>query len=291
MTGRILKGVGGFYYVRTAGGKIYECRARGKFRLEDVKPMPGDMVEFTPQQQGQGGSVDHILPRKNSLVRPMVANIDLLLVVIAATKPKADLLLVDKLLLYARYCGIPAALAANKADAGPQAATAILKEYAGSGAARFAVSAKTGEGLGELEALLQGKCTCLAGQSAVGKSSLLNALEPGIVLETGGLSRKTDRGRHTTRHAELIPLERLQATVVDTPGFSILEAMDVEPEALSEYYPEFSGGCRFAGCLHRAEPDCAVKAALDAGAIPQGRYARYITILEEIMERKEHRYD
>lgn len=290
--GRILKGIGGFYYIYGEDGAVYECRAKGKFRREGVKPMPGDFAEFTPPVQGAGGSVDEIFPRKNQLPRPMIANLDRLLIVVAAGEPEADLQLVDKLLLYARAHGIPAAIAVNKADQRPDPSP-ILQEYAGSGAQLLEVSAREGRGLDAVKELLSGAFTCLAGQSAVGKSTLLNAIAPGLSLQTGELSRKTARGRHTTRHSELLLLPELDAIVADTPGFSILECMEMEPEELKDYYPEFlpfAGECRFDGCLHDREPQCRVKQAVAEGEVSAARYARYQKLLQELTERRENRY-
>lgn len=289
--GRILKGIGGFYYVEGPDGEVYECRAKGKFRLDGITPMPGDRALFTPARDAGSGSIDEILPRTNSLVRPMVANIDLLLILISSKKPLADLLLVDKLLIYAAAAGIPAALGANKVDMGDP--RQLLCQYEKSGARLLAFSAKEREGLEAVGDLLKGKCVCLAGQSAVGKSSLVNALSPGLELETGGLSKKTARGRHTTRHSELLQLKELRAVVVDTPGFSVLECLALEPEELKNYYPEFGGiSCRFGGrCLHDHEPECGVKRAVEAGEVSRERYERYLLILQELTERRNRKYD
>ena len=292
MRGLITKGIGGFYYIYGEDGAVHECRAKGKFRREGVKPMPGDFVEFTPPAVGAGGSVDEILPRKNQLPRPMIANLDRLLIVVAAGEPEADLQLVDKLLLYARAHAISAAIAVNKADQRP-GPSPILREYAGSGAQLLEVSAREGRGLDAVKELLSGAFTCLAGQSAVGKSTLLNAIAPGLSLQTGELSRKTARGRHTTRHSELLLLPELEAIVADTPGFSILVCMEREPEDLKDYYPEFlpfAGECRFDGCLHDKEPQCRVKQAVAEGKIPPARYARYQKLLQELTERRDNRY-
>ena len=273
-------------------GVTYECKAKGRFRKEGVKPMPGDFVMFTPPEQTVGGSIDEILPRLNQLPRPMIANIDLLLIVISAGDPKADLQLVDKLLLYAGYNHIRAAVALNKIDSVCEK-SGIPQEYQGSGIQFLEVSARSGEGLDELKQLLKGKFTCFAGQSAVGKSTLLNAISPALKLETGEMSRKTARGRHTTRHSELLLLPELEAVVADTPGFSILECMEIEPEELRMYYPEFillQGQCRFDGCLHVREPQCCVKQAVEEGKISDGRYERYLKLLQELIERRENRY-
>ncbi len=277
--------------MRAEDGQLYECRAKGRFRKEGVKPMPGDKVRILVQA-GQVGTIAEIYPRRNELTRPMVANIDLLLIVVSADKPKPDLLLVDKLLLYGAYHQIPAAIGVNKCDTGGETKETVFREYAGSGARLLAFSAQDGTGIDEVKELLRGKCACFAGQSAVGKSSLLNALSPGLDLEIGSLSAKIDRGKHTTRHSELIRLEEIGAVAVDTPGFSILECMQIEPEALKDYYPEFENTeCRFEGCLHWKEPDCGVKQKAEQGGIPAGRLERYNSILEELIERRRHQYD
>ena len=250
-------------------------------------------MRFTPAGKAGGGSVDEILPRKNVLVRPAVANVDQLFIVVSATKPLVDDSLVDKLLLYARYSQLPAVLGINKLDQDKKGrAQQIAARYEKCGALILAFSAETGEGLGKVRERLRGKCTCLAGQSAVGKSSLLNAIFPRLGLETGALSRKTARGRHTTRHSELLYLEELDAIVADTPGFSILEVMDLEPEELRDYYPEFYGvQCRFDSCLHYKEPECEVQKSVREGRIAPGRYDGYLKLLEELFERRENRYD
>lgn len=286
----ILKGIGGFYYVKF-GGEVYECRARGKFRADGIKPVPGDEVEFSMPTETSMGYVEEILPRRNLLTRPAVANVDALMIVVSAKKPAPDWLLVDKLLLYAAHCNIKPALVINKIDQN-QKAHEQIGEYANSGAEIFLTSAETGEGLEAVESFLKGKCTAFAGQSAVGKSSLLNRIAPELDLKTGGLSKKTARGRHTTRHSELFYVPRLDATVVDTPGFSILESMDVSPDQLSAMYPELDGvQCRFASCVHKKEPDCGVKEKVENGEIPRGRYERYLQILDELLLREEKKYD
>jgi len=285
-----LKGIGGFYYIEGENREIYECRAPGRFRREGVKPLPGDWVRFQPPAGEQGGAIREIYPRNNQLTRPAVANIDLLLIVVSASRPQADLLLVDKLLAYGVYSRIPMCIGINKTDEGEEAP--ILEEYQKCGAALLAFSARTGAGLEEVAALLRDKCVCLAGQSAVGKSSLLNALCPQLELQTGGLSKKIDRGRHTTRQSELIRLPELKAVVVDTPGFSVLECAELEPEALGGCYPEFVGAsCRFDGCLHWREPGCGVKERVERGEIASRRYERYITLLKELIERRKRQYD
>lgn len=236
--------------------------------------------------------MDEILPRKNALVRPAVANVDQLFIVVSAAKPAADYGLVDKMLIYALHSDLPAVIGINKLDQDKKGrAGQISERYAKCGAGIVSFSAQTGEGLEAVREMLRGKCTCLAGQSAVGKSSLLNALFPELKLETGGLSKKTERGRHTTRHSELLYIKEIDAIVTDTPGFSILEVMELEPEELRDYFPEFYGiQCRFDSCLHYKEPGCEVIDCARAGKLPPGRYEGYLKLLEELFERRDKRY-
>ena len=254
--------------------------------------MPGDIVLFRPPSEGIGGSVEEILQRKNQLPRPMISNIDLLMIVVSAGKAEADLQLVDKLLLYAAQNGVLAAIIFSKVDTvGGQ--SPLAAQYRGCGAEIVEFSALTKQGMQQVKTLLSGKFTCLAGQSAVGKSTLLNALSPSLCLLTGELSEKTKRGKHTTRHSELLLLPDLDAIVADTPGFSMLKCIDIQPEELRSYYPEFAGfekKCRFDGCTHHKEPQCGVKEAVEAGLISRQRYMRYLKLLQELMERRQNRY-
>lgn len=290
MQGRIIKGIGGFYNVLLEGGTIVTCKARGRFRNEGVTPMVGDQVEVSFHETGFA-AMDDILPRKNALLRPPVANIDLLVIVLSASIPKPDFLLADKLLIQAKTLQIEPLLVLNKMDsAKPEITDEFLRDYAAFH--NLLASSATGEGIDALKQSLTNRVSCFAGQSAVGKSSLLNALFPELALETGGLAKKTDRGKHTTRQAELWPY--LGGAVLDTPGFSLFEMSELEQSALDASYPEFAGvtsECRFAGCRHVAEPDCAVKALLQTGNLSQGRYARYIEIQAEIEDKRKHRYD
>jgi len=290
MQGRIIKGIGGFYNVLLEDGTIVTCKARGRFRNEGVTPMVGDQVEVSFHETGFA-AMDDILPRKNALLRPPVANIDLLVIVLSASIPKPDFLLADKLLIQAKTLQIEPLLVLNKMDsAKPEITDEFLRDYAAFH--RVLASAASGEGIDALKQALTNRVSCFAGQSAVGKSSLLNALFPELALETGGLAKKTDRGKHTTRQAELWPY--LGGAVLDTPGFSLFEMSELEQSALDASYPEFAGvtsECRFAGCRHVAEPDCAVKALLQTGKLSQGRYARYIEIQAEIEDKRKHRYD
>lgn len=291
MEGSILRGIGSFYTVLCdEDGREYTLRAQKKLRHQKLTPMVGDRVRFTPGQGEEDGWLEEILPRRSMLVRPSVANVDMLMLVVASV-PAPDLLLCDKLILRATQGSMTPAICVNKIDLGDGLARQIEAEYAGTQLRVFSVSAHTGEGVGALREAMRGRVTCLAGQSAVGKSSLLNALF-GLSLETGGLSRKTERGRHTTRRAEMMALDGM--FVLDTPGFSLLELEDaIEPEAFAQLYPEYNalaGACRFQPCLHDREPGCAVHAAVDRGELSAARWARYRELLGEVREKWKGRY-
>lgn len=290
MQGRIIRGIGGFYDVLLDNAETVRCKARGRFRNEGVTPMVGDLVELSFPETGFA-SMDEILPRTNALLRPPVANIDLLVIVLSASVPKPDLLLADKLLIQAQTLKIEPLLVLNKIDAAKQEITdEFLRDYATF--RTLLASSLTGDNLEALKTALTGRVSCFAGQSAVGKSSLLNALFPELSLETGELAKRTDRGKHTTRQAELWPF--LGGAVLDTPGFSLFEMSELSQDALNLCYPEFSGvftECRFTGCRHNAEPDCAVKALLSQGKLSKGRYERYLEIQKEIEEKRKHKYD
>lgn len=291
MEGSILRGIGSFYTVLCdADGQEYTLRAQKKLRHQKLTPMVGDRVRFSPGQDGEDGWLEEILPRRSVMQRPSVANADMLMLVVASV-PQPDLLLVDKLILRANAGNMQPAICVNKIDLGDDLARRMEHEYAGTQLRVFAVSARTGEGVAALREAMRGRVTCLAGQSAVGKSSLLNRLF-GLELETGGLSRKTERGRHTTRRAEMMALDGM--FVLDTPGFSLLELEEtVEPEAFAQMYPEYNalaGECRFQPCLHDREPGCAVHAAVDRGLLSPERWARYRELLGEVREKWKGRY-
>ena len=286
-----MRGIGSFYTVLCdEDGQEYTLRAQKKLRHQHMTPMVGDAVRFTPGQGEENGWLEEILPRRSVMERPSVANVDMLMLVLASV-PQPDLLLCDKLILRATQGSMTPAICVNKIDLGDGLAQQIEAEYAGTQLRVFSVSAHTGEGVGALREAMRGRVTCLAGQSAVGKSSLLNALF-GLSLETGGLSRKTERGRHTTRRAEMMALDGM--FVLDTPGFSLLELEDaIEPEAFAQLYPEYNalaGACRFQPCLHDREPGCAVHAAVDRGELSAARWARYRELLGEVREKWKGRY-
>ncbi len=289
MRGRIVRGVGGLYTVRGEDGQAYVLRARGRFRREGVTPLVGDLALFSPGQGEEHGWLDEILPRKTESVRPPAANLSLMLLVIAP-EPAPDLLLIDRLLVFAQQSGYGAVVCVNKCDLDPGLADTLQKAYAPSGFSVLGVSALTGEGLSALGEKMRGELCCLAGQSAVGKSTLLNAL-CGLTLRTGELSEKIRRGKHTTRHAELLEANGL--CVLDTPGFSLLSLSAMEPEQLPRYYPEYEAhapNCRFQPCLHDREPDCAVRAAVDRGELDEKRHERYRLLLSEVREAFRNRF-
>ncbi|MBQ7052011.1 MAG: ribosome small subunit-dependent GTPase A [Clostridia bacterium] len=285
-----MRGIGSFYTVLCdEDGQEYTLRAQKKLRHQKMTPMVGDRVRFSPGQGEENGWLEEILPRKSVIERPSVANADMLMLVVASV-PQPDMMLIDKLILCAAKGGMTPALCVNKIDLGGDLAEEIRAEYAGTQLRVFAASALTGEGVETLREAMRGKVTCLAGQSAVGKSSLLNALF-GLELETGGLSRKTDRGRHTTRRSEMMAVDGM--LVLDTPGFSLLELESMEPQDFAELYPEYNalaGACRFQPCLHDREPGCAVHAAVDAGGLSAVRWMRYRELLAEVRENWKGRY-
>lgn len=292
MQGTILKGIGSFYTVLCDDGTAYTCKARGKFRVDKVTPLPGDRVEFEVSSE-QEGYMLAILPRKNSFTRPAVANVDQLVIVMAASAPKPDLLLTDRLLLDCERRGVMPLLVLNKCDERDEALIKdIIAQYAPAGYRLIVASAHEGDGLYALKEALMNKVSCFTGQSAVGKTSLLNALIPELDLPVGDLSKKIERGKHTTRHAELVPA--YGGAVADTPGFSLLEMSELKPEELSLFYPEMKkhlGECYFSACMHITEPDCAVKSLLDTNELSHRRYERYCELIKELIEMRKHRYD
>lgn len=288
--GQIIEGRGGLYTVRDAAGETSVLRAKKKFRRLQMTPLVGDRVLFTPGSGEEHGWLEEILPRTSCILRPPVANITLLAAVIAPS-PAPDWLLLDKMLLGANMQDVHCILIVNKCDLDSETAQTACRDYALSGVETIAVSARQGDGLDRLRQMMRGHTVCFAGQSGVGKSTLLNALLH-LDLATGDISR-IERGRHTTRHASLIDCGDVQ--VMDTPGFSLLEFGEVmDPLTLRDYYPEFekySADCRFRPCSHDSEPGCAVRRAAEAGLISGSRLERYRQLLHTAAEQWRNRYD
>ena len=290
MQGKIIKGIGGFYYIHAEHQGIYECKAKGVFRNRKIKPLVGDNVEIDVIDEAEKkGNIRDILPRKNELIRPAVANIDQALVFFAAAQPEPNLGLLDRFLLQMEYRNIPTVIGFNKCDLTETDRIRELEEaYGRSGYPLIFVSVREEQGLENLKAMLAGKTTALAGPSGAGKSSLMNWLLPEAEMETGAVSEKIKRGRHTTRHSELFHLGE-GTYLFDTPGFSSLYLADFTDETLKLYFREFSDfedECRFMGCNHINEPDCGIKKALEDGKISRVRYEHYVQMYQEL---KEHR--
>ena len=290
--GKIIKGIAGFYYVHVAGKGIYECKAKGVFRKNNEKPLVGDNVEINIlDEENKLGNVEIILPRQNDLIRPAVANVDQALVIFAADKPKPNYNLLDRFLLMMEQKEIPTIICFNKMDLITHTEMDEMRQiYEGTGHHVFFMSAKKGIGVEEVKACLYGKTSTVAGPSGVGKSSFINLLQSDVQMETGSISEKIERGKHTTRHSELIALEN-DSYILDTPGFSSLSVFDLEKEDLKWYYPEFKkiqGQCRFLGCNHVNEPDCVIKQAVEAGDISTVRYENYKLLFEECSNRKKY---
>lgn len=286
MQGKIVKGISGFYYIYVAGTGIYECKAKGAFRKQKIKPLVGDNVEIVViDEQEKKGNVEKILERKNELIRPAVANIDMALVIFAAAKPDPNFNLLDRFLCMMEYQNIPVTICFNKKDLVNQDEIEHLKSiYQPAGYNVLFTSTKSGEGIDDIKNLLKGKTATVAGPSGVGKSSIINMLQDGVVMETGVISTKIERGKHTTRHSEIIPVMK-DSFIMDTPGFSSMDVPGFEKEELWTCYPEFreyEPYCRFQGCSHINEPDCGVKSALDEGKISQVRYENYKLLYEEL---------
>jgi ribosome biogenesis GTPase len=292
MRGRILKGIAGFYYVETRDLKVYECKAKGIFRRAGIKPIVGDNVEIEIiDEENRQGNLTDILPRKNCLYRPPVANVDQAVILFAIVKPDPNYNLLDRFLIMMRQQNLPVIICFNKQDIATEEEQKELHDaYEKCGYKVLFVSVKEERGLDELKELLKGKTSTLAGPSGVGKSSLLNKLVPDADMQIGELSRKIDRGKNTTRHSELFFVKELSEDgqdtfIIDTPGFTSLELRDVSADELMGYYPEFEEFepfCRFGGCSHIAEPDCGVKSALEEGKLSGVRYDNYRIIYKDL---------
>lgn len=288
-TGIIMKALSGFYYVDPGDGSLIACRARGKFRHKNITPLVGDRVEITRLDEGTG-MVDEILPRKNEFVRPAVANIDQLVMIVAKATPVTDPFLIDRMTSLAEGKNCESIICINKCDL--ERADELYEIYSACGFTTVRVSAETGEGIELLRAHIAGKVSAFTGNSGVGKSSILNALEPDFSLSVGQVSEKLGRGRHTTRHVELFRLKN-GAVVADTPGFSSFDTDQTEirkKDMLAHTFREFRPyleQCRFVGCSHVKEKGCAVRDAVKQGAIPASRHASYVRLYDQAKVYKE----
>ncbi len=295
MTGKIIKGIAGFYYVHDGHETVYECRAKGIFRSRGIKPVVGDNVEFVVLDEEKAeGSIEEILPRKNVLVRPASANVDQALVVFAITQPEPNLNLLDRFLIMMEAQEVPVTICFNKTDLGEEdRQEEYRKTYEQAGYPVLFVSSREEAGVECIREVLRGKTTILAGPSGVGKSSLTNQILPKAVMETGSISEKIKRGKHTTRHAELFCVEE-NTYLCDTPGFSSMYLEDIESGALKYYFPEFepfADACKFqADCVHIGEPVCGVKDALESGKLSESRYENYRILYQELREKERRRY-
>lgn len=305
--GKIIKGIAGFYYVRVMGTGIYECKAKGVFRNQNRKPLVGDDVCVDVISEAEmTGNITDILPRKNALIRPAVANVDQAAVVFALASPKPNFNLLDRFLVVMEQQHLPAVICMNKSDLVSEADIAEVRGiYGAAGYPLFFFSAATGDGIDAVREQLLGRTSTVAGPSGSGKSTLINRLAPHACMETGEISRKTERGRHTTRHSELIALDE-DTFIFDTPGFSSLsvdccnsqaqqsgrqDLLSVEPDTLDQFFPELllcKGDCRFRGCSHLTEPGCAVRAAVEDGMISRSRYENYGQIYCELRSKKKY---
>ena len=290
LQGTIIKGYSGFYYV-ACEGTVYECSLRGKNRKKSVKFLPGDKVTFTADGDSlKGGAIEEALPRKNELLRPPVANLDQLVILAAVYDPLPDLRLIDRLTVFAKWNQITPVIIFNKCDlVSEDEQQKLVDVYKASGFPVYMCSTVTGQGIADIKAVLHGKMSVLAGNSGVGKTSLMNAISDKWELATGEISDKSKRGKHTTRHVELFQMDK-DTLIADTPGFSsLILPEDIKREELSRLFPEFLsrlGDCRFATCMHKNEPDCAVKEALENGEIAQSRYDNYLAFLEEVIQQE-----
>ena len=292
MKGKIVKGIAGFYYVHVVESGVYECKAKGVFRKEKIKPLVGDDVEIEVlNEDSNEGNIVRILPRKNELIRPAVANIDQALVVFAVAKPDPHFNLLDRFLVMMETKELPVVLCFNKSDIADDALIEKLRQvYEPTGYPLIFTSAREDDNIEEVRKVLKGKTTAIAGPSGVGKSSIINLLQPEANMETGAISRKIERGKHTTRHSELFPIDE-ESYIMDTPGFSSLYVYDFEKEELKYYFPEFAeyeGMCRFNGCDHVHEPGCAVKEAVEEKKIHEIRYQDYIEMYEELKNKRRY---
>ena len=287
-----MKGIAGFYYVHDGISGVYECKAKGIFRNKKIKPLVGDDVEFTIlDEEEKTGNIVDILDRENELIRPAVANIDQAMVVFAATAPEPNLNLLDRFLVTMESQDVPVVICFNKKDlVTEEEANRLTSIYEAAGYEVHLTNAKSGEGIEQIRSLLRGKTTVLAGPSGVGKSTITNEIQPEAEMETGTISEKIKRGKHTTRHSELFFVET-DTFVMDTPGFSSMFVDNMKPEELQQFFPEFEEfipDCRFLGCVHVGERECGVKDAVKEGTLSKDRYENYRLIYEELKNKRRY---
>ncbi len=292
MNGKIIKGIAGFYYVDVVESGIYECKAKGIFRKNGQKPLVGDLVRIEViDETEKTANIVELYSRKNELIRPAVANIDQAIVIFALKDPEPNRALLDRFLVMMEHVDIPVTICFNKCDLGTEKDLTYWKEvYASTGYPVLFCRALEQDGMEQIRTLLEGKTTVMAGPSGVGKSTITNLMQTEITMETGEISRKLQRGKHTTRHSQLIPVSE-GTYLVDTPGFTSLYTADMEKEQLRYCFPEFApyeGQCRFQGCVHMNEPDCAVKQALSERKISRERYEDYQMFYEELKEKRRY---
>ncbi|MDD2972827.1 MAG: ribosome small subunit-dependent GTPase A [Lachnospiraceae bacterium] len=292
MQGKIVKGIAGFYYVYVPEKGTYECKAKGIFRRDHKKPLVGDDVEVQLlDEQEKLGNIEKILPRSNTLIRPAVANVDQAMVIFSVVKPTPSFNLLDRFLITMEQQKIPCIICFNKKDIATEAEKEELtKAYDSCYNQILFVSAKKREGIDEIRKCLHGKTTTVAGPSGVGKSTIVNCLQETVNMETGAISDKIERGKHTTRHSQLITIDA-NTFILDTPGFSSLSIDQMEKEELASYYPEFTPyekNCKFQGCAHIHEPVCGIKEALEQGLISRTRYDNYCLLYEELKNKKKY---
>ena len=291
MKGLIIKGIGGFYYVMTQEGEVVEAKGRGIFKKDKITLLVGDEVEIQmTDRDGAKGVINSIFPRKNQFARPPISNVDMFIVVFAAKNPRPNYSVIDKFLINSQLNGIEPVICINKKDLVSERDIDEIRDIYGKIYRTVAVSARTGEGTDDLRAMIKGRRAALAGPSGAGKSSIINLLHPKAEMETGEVSRKTMRGRHTTRHVEIFSLAG-GGMLFDTPGFTSFDLPDIDEDQLKYYYPEFAEFndlCRYDDCRHLKEPDCAVLAAVAGGRINNRRYEAYVSNYEELKRRKRY---
>lgn len=291
MQGKIIRGIGGFYYIN-AGNSIYECKAKGSFRKDGIRPLVGDdcIIDIL-DEKNRLANITSIMPRHSEIIRPAVANVDQAMIIFAISRPEPNFNLLDRFIIQISQKDLPCIIVINKMDlADDDQRREIEEAYVACGCKVVFTSVSNREGVEEIRKLIKGKTTTVAGPSGVGKSSMINLLQSAVKMQTGVLSDKIDRGKHTTRHSELIPIDE-DTYILDTPGFSSLNLFDVSTDTLKDYYYEFeeyAAECRFLDCKHISEPDCGVKKAVESGEVSRLRYENYLTLYRECKEKRKY---